>query len=152
MNTSGLCYRLLGEADLADVAVLEAQAFPTPWSADQYRRIMEQGRCSLFGAHAGTRLAGYIAVSLDLRTGEMEVYNIAVVTECRRQGTGTRLLTLALEAARKIGIERAILEVRASNAPATGLYTLLGFSQVGVRTGYYHDTGEDALVLARLLK
>ncbi len=39
------------------------------------------------------------------------------------------------------------LEVREHNAPAQALYKKLGFQQVGIRKGYYHDTGEDALLL-----
>ena len=40
-----------------------------------------------------------------------------------------------------------VLEVRESNAPAIQLYRRLGFDQVGLRRGYYSDTGEDALLM-----
>jgi ribosomal-protein-alanine N-acetyltransferase len=39
------------------------------------------------------------------------------------------------------------LEVRTGNAAAIALYTKLGFEQVGLRKGYYQDTGEAARLL-----
>ena len=64
-----------------------------------------------------------------------------------RHGIGTRLL-LALA---REGIERdataLTLEVRLSNKGAQEMYKRFGFTAVGVRKGYYADTGEDALVM-----
>ncbi|MDR2573604.1 MAG: GNAT family N-acetyltransferase [Desulfovibrio sp.] len=51
-----------------------------------------------------------------------------------------------LQVARKMGIERATLEVRADNYPAISLYQSRGFARVAVRPHYYSDTGEDALI------
>lgn len=151
MNTSTLTYRQLTDPDLDAVAALEKLAFPTPWTADQYRAVMRQGGCVLFGAVFEKGLAGYIAVGMQPAIGEMEVYNIAVAEEYRCRGIGKKLLRLSLEAASRNGAEQAILEVRTSNTPAIALYRSLGFSQAGVRAGYYHDTGEDALVFSRSL-
>ena len=39
------------------------------------------------------------------------------------------------------------LEVRAGNGPALALYRRFGMAPVGIRRGYYSDTGEDALIL-----
>lgn len=149
MSASVPAYRRLTEDDLAAVAALEAAAFPTPWTGEQYRAVMRHGGCVLFGAWLEASLAGYIAVAMQPGAGEMEVYNIAVSAELRRRGIGKKLLRLTLEAAARNGIARAILEVRASNSPAIALYRSLGFEQVGERKAYYHDTGEDALVLAQ---
>ena len=41
------------------------------------------------------------------------------------------------------------LEVRPSNAPAIALYERFGFRSAGTRRRYYHDTGEDALIMWR---
>ena len=151
MKTSDLVYRQLTEKDIAKVADLEAMCFSTPWTVEQYLAVLRQGRCVLFGALQGELLAGYIAVAVQPATGEMEVYNIAVNTSFRRCGIGKKLLRLSLEAAIRNRVDQACLEVRISNAPALALYRSMGFLQVGVRKGYYHDTGEDALVLARSL-
>ena len=47
-----------------------------------------------------------------------------------------------------MGIRRATLEVRRSNAPALRLYEGAGFRLMGVRPNYYSQPVEDALVLA----
>jgi len=66
----------------------------------------------------------------------------------RKRGLGKRLLAHALEEARRLGIERALLEVRPSNDAALALYASTGFAICGNRKKYYKDSGEDALVLA----
>lgn len=151
MSSTILEYRQLTEEDLAEVATLEAASFPTPWTENQYRAVMRQGGCALFGALKNKTLIGYIAVAVYKAAGEMEVYNIAVETAERKKGVGNRLLSLVVEAAGKIGIEQIALEVRVSNIPAIALYTSLGFEQAGVRRGYYHDTEEDALVFIKTI-
>ena len=44
-------------------------------------------------------------------------------------------------------MKRYTLEVRAGNEPAKKLYEGLGFSEAGIRKGYYEDNGEDALIM-----
>ncbi len=149
----------LGNDDIPEVAILEAASFPTPWSEEQYRLVLRQGACKLFGvrlqsgrAHSGPGgLIAYIAVAVHAAAEEMEVYNIAVAEKYRKKGLGKRLLRLALRAAAQNGVSRALLEVRESNAAAVALYASLGFQRVGVRRGYYPDTGEDAHVYACVL-
>ena len=41
------------------------------------------------------------------------------------------------------------LEVRPSNATAIALYERFGFRSAGTRRRYYHDTGEDAVIMWR---
>ncbi|MEG1610796.1 MAG: GNAT family N-acetyltransferase, partial [Bilophila sp.] len=77
---------------------------------------------------------------------ELEILNIAVRADRRNQKYGQRLLGLVLRIAKKMGIVKAVLEVRVTNTPALCLYGFFGFVQAGVRRGYYPDTGEDALV------
>ena len=151
MKTSDLIYRQLTEDDLTAVAALEAVCFSTPWTREQYLAILRRGRCALFGALRDNVLAGYIAIATHPDSAEMEVYNIAVAENFRCCGIGKKLLRLSLEAATRNGAEQAILEVRVSNEPALALYYSLGFAKVGLRKNYYHDTGEDALVLTRSL-
>ena len=71
---------------------------------------------------------------------------IAVRPSARRSGWARRLLAVCVEQWRRDGVVEAFLEVRASNAPAIGLYRSAGWIEVGRRRQYYPD-GEDALVM-----
>ena len=80
---------------------------------------------------------------------ELHVNNLAVDPPWRRRGVASALLTFVLEAAAAEGATRATLEVRRSNEPARRLYERFGFAFAGVRTAYYREPVEDALVLWR---
>ncbi len=58
-----------------------------------------------------------------------------------------------LEFARSLGVVDVFREVRPSNTAAIRLYQSLGFTQIGMRRGYYQAEGgrEDAVVLRRSL-
>ncbi|MFB2894464.1 ribosomal protein S18-alanine N-acetyltransferase [Aerosakkonemataceae cyanobacterium BLCC-F50] len=78
---------------------------------------------------------------------EAHITIVAVSPEYQHQGLGQAMLLALLSRARQRGLERATLEVKASNQPAISLYEKFGFKLAGRRRGYYQDTGEDALVL-----
>nr|WP_305888839.1 GNAT family N-acetyltransferase [Parvularcula maris] len=79
---------------------------------------------------------------------EAEILTIAAGR--RRQGTGSRLLTGAMAAAKASGAESLFLEVSVANKAALALYDRFGFERVGLRRRYYGN-GEDAAVLRRSL-
>ncbi len=126
-----------------------------PWSEEQCRAAFAQAAFAAFGLYGGVRLVAYISLyhagapagASYAPSGELEILNLAVEPDARRQGCGRRLLSLALQAGRKMGMQKAILEVREGNGAAIALYLGSGFVQVGRRRRYYADTGEDALVL-----
>ena len=78
---------------------------------------------------------------------EAHITLLAVHPQYHRQGLGQALLCYLLKRASDNGLERATLEVRASNSAAIALYQKFGFKTAGRRRGYYQDNGEDALVL-----
>ena len=77
------------------------------------------------------------------------VQTIAVTGAHQRAGIGTALLTALLEVADTSGAAHVDLEVRAGNDAAIQLYERHGFTQLGVRRGYYQPSGADALVMRR---
>ena len=90
-------------------------------------------------------IAGYAGLD---HAGEVsDVMTIAVVERARGTGLGRRLLEELVARARSAGAQRLLLEVRADNEPARGLYAARGFVELQTRRGYYPD-GVDALVLA----
>lgn len=126
------------------MAELEKICFTLPWSVEQCRGALAQAAFAAFGLWHGRILAAYI--SFYHAAGEMEILNLAVLPPWRRLGLGCRILALALQAARKMGMEKASLEVREGNAAAIALYRKAGFAECGRRLKYYPDTGEDALI------
>ena len=82
---------------------------------------------------------------------ELEIINLAVHPEARRQGLGWCLLDHALREEGKLGILSMFLEVRTSNTPAIKLYERAGFRLVGRRRNYYTSPVEDGLVYEKRL-
>jgi ribosomal-protein-alanine N-acetyltransferase len=85
--------------------------------------------------------------------GEAHVLNLCVDAKYRCRGIGSQLLAHLLEFAKGLSVMDVFLEVRPSNPSAIRLYQSHGFSQIGVRRGYYQATGgrEDAVVLRKVL-
>jgi ribosomal-protein-alanine N-acetyltransferase len=79
---------------------------------------------------------------------EAELHNLAVNPTYRRQGVARALLQEGIRKLREAGAHRVFLEVRASNLPAIGLYTSVGFILHSTRQSYYQNPVEDALVMA----
>lgn len=79
--------------------------------------------------------------------GEAHIINIAVREQYRRQGIGELLLISMIDLAIELGAQLVTLEVRASNTTAQSLYSKYGFTQVGVRRGYYTDNREDGVLM-----
>ncbi|MDR1856976.1 MAG: ribosomal protein S18-alanine N-acetyltransferase [Desulfovibrio sp.] len=143
-NTSPTLLRL--DASHAEaVADLEGRCFSLPWTSQQYRSALQRPSFAAFGAFIDGTLAGY--VSLFVSADEAEIVNVGVLPQFRGQGLARRLMSLTLDALRRTGRNRAVLDVREGNGPALGLYASLGFSEAGRRRGYYVDTGEDAIVM-----
>lgn len=80
---------------------------------------------------------------------QAHINNLAVRPELRGRGLGTQLLDSIVNEARHLGAASLTLEVRRSNIAARRLYAKSGFHEAGVRTNYYNQPVEDALVLLR---
>jgi ribosomal-protein-alanine N-acetyltransferase len=79
---------------------------------------------------------------------ELQIDNLAVAEQWRRQGIGGALLKSALSQSSGLGARAATLEVRSANATARAFYEKEGFTPVGLRKGYYADPPDDALLLS----
>jgi ribosomal-protein-alanine N-acetyltransferase len=141
------------QIDVAVVAELEPHNFPTPWSASTYRNELRNRHASYWVVRPGAAAAPEAAPPILAYGGlwffgeEAHITTIATHPEWRRRHLGEWLLIRLLGVAREGGANTVTLEVRVRNAPAIALYRKLGFEQVGVRKGYYQDTGEDARLL-----
>jgi len=141
--------RKMSVTDLQQVIRIEHTSFPTPWTLDLFVRELSLKFSHNFVLDLLGNVIGYI--NFWLVAGEMHIMSIAVQEDYREKRVGTMLLEKSLTYARRRGAEYAYLEVRKNNDAAIALYRGMEFEVVGVREGYYTDTGEDALVMARYL-
>jgi ribosomal-protein-alanine N-acetyltransferase len=80
---------------------------------------------------------------------ELRVMDLAVKPLARRQGVASELIRRMLTIGRERGAHRAMLEFRASNTAARGLYERFGFRQTSIRARYYGNPIEDAVLMER---
>ena len=144
MTPETLDIRRLSYADLPQVIAIERRAFPTPWSLAMFVLELSKPSGICLAALRDGRIVGYLICSR--YDTVWHVMNVAVDDRLRRQRIATTLLTHLFERADEPG-EQYTLEVRTSNAPAMRLYERFGFRSAGVRRRYYHDNGEDALIM-----
>jgi ribosomal-protein-alanine N-acetyltransferase len=179
--------RPMHKEDLAQVAEIDREAFPTQWPPPNYRQELQN------------QLARYIVVCDDTRTvtepevkpenglswlasrlkrwlnrnrslddassssdrqyiigfagiwvmaDEAHLTNIAVRQQYQHLGIGELLLISTIDLAKERKANIVTLEVRASNLVAQNLYRKYGFTQVGIRRGYYLDNREDGILMS----
>ncbi len=135
--------RRLSYSDLPGVLGIERRSFQTPWSLAMFVLELSKPSGICLAATRGQDLVGYLVCS---RYADVwHLMNVAVTPELRRQGIASRLMDrLFAEAGREA---RYTLEVRTSNHGAIAMYERLGFRPAGYRRAYYHDNGEDALIM-----
>jgi ribosomal-protein-alanine N-acetyltransferase len=147
MPSSPAIERLTADADLDDVAALEAASFSHPWSRDMLARELQNTNVSrIYAARDG--VGGLVAFcACWFLADEVHINTLAVRHSERRRGHATRLLRFVFREAVGEGMRRATLEVRRSNDAAVKLYRGLGFEIRGIRRNYYDNPVEDALLL-----
>src|SRR5207302_9766773 len=128
--------RRLSYSDLPQVIAIERRSFPTPWSLAMFVLELSKPSGICLAAVRSGKLVGYMICSR--YDAVWHIMNVAVDTDVRRQGIGTRLLSELFSRADKPGAQYT-LEVRVSNTEAMALYERFGFRSAGIRPGYYHD-------------
>jgi ribosomal-protein-alanine N-acetyltransferase len=131
---------------IPSVLRIEARVYPRPWSAGLFLSELAQkgSRTYIVARHRG-RVVGY--AGLMLLGDEGHITNIAVDPDFHRRAVGTRMLLTLMDSARERGSRAVTLEVRRGNLGAQTMYKMFGFQTVGVRRGYYVETGEDAYIM-----
>ncbi len=140
-------------ADLPAVLRLEEELFaPDTWTAAMYRDELARSdtRHYLVAVDAADGdtddVVGY--GGLIAYDDEAHIATLGVAAARQGEGLGALLLdALLAEADRRSPV--VLLEVRAGNEVAQGLYRRRGFAEVGRRRGYYQPSGADAVVMRR---
>jgi ribosomal-protein-alanine N-acetyltransferase len=98
-------------------------------------------------AENGTGVIGY--GGLIAYDDEAHIATLGVARDRQGEGLGAVLLDALLAEADRRGIPEVLLEVRADNEVAQGLYRRRGFVEIGRRRRYYQPSGTDAVVMKR---
>ena len=145
--TATLALRTMDYGDVDQVMRIEQCIYPYPWTAGNFIDSLDSGYVCMVAELDGP-LVGYAVLmpSVD----EAHLLTIGIATEHQRKGLGEEVLGRMMAMAHESGINRIILEVRPTNAPALALYRKCGFQQIGLRRGYYpadNNGREDAIVM-----
>jgi len=137
--------------DVELVSAIDREVFgATAWSAESFwsELARPQSRWYTVAERADSgQLAGY--AGLLVSDHEADVQTVAVAPSGQGTGLGRMLLDALVEAALARGATSMILEVRADNDRAIGLYRRSGFEQIAVRRRYYQPGDIDALIMRR---
>lgn len=131
------------DRDVPGVAEVDADCFPTHWDVQSYRNELENRAARYMVARYDDFVVGF--GGMWLVGDEAHITMLGVRRQYRRRGIGAKLLASLLLEARRLGVQRATLEVRESNAAAIALYESFGFEVKGVRPNYYET--EDAKIM-----
>jgi ribosomal-protein-alanine acetyltransferase len=143
--------RPMAAADLTRVMEIaaslpEAPQWPQAAYLDALNHESTPRRIALVAA--GPRpenVQGFTVASLLPPQAELE--SIAVAAGNQRRGLGRMLFEALVNHLLSAGVLEIILEVRASNRAALAFYRSAGFGQTGLRTAYYADSIEDAVLM-----
>jgi ribosomal-protein-alanine N-acetyltransferase len=147
-----LAFESAASSHLEQILNIEQEAFSAPWTRAMFKAEIKGNPFSrLFVAvpidnQGETKeIIGYLCYWIVFE--ELRLLNLAVKPSWRRQGVARRFVQYALHDAQLQGVERGLLEVRASNRVAQTLYGHLGFREYGIRRGYYVNPDEDAILM-----
>lgn len=131
---------------LRQVMRIEALVYPRPWSSALFMQEMARRTDRVYlVARIDADVVGYGGL---MTSGlEAHITTIAVDPDHQRKHIGMRLMLALMDAAIERGGKTVTLEVRKSNHGAQAMYQRFGFQPVGIRRGYYVETGEDAIVM-----
>jgi [ribosomal protein S18]-alanine N-acetyltransferase len=132
---------------IEDIAAIEKLCFSRPWSYEALAEELSNPLAVFFVIEQDGKTVAYAGMHHILDEGY--ITNIAVHPDSRRQGLATALVRALDEYADKNDLARLTLEVRASNSAAIAIYRHAGFDEEGVRTGFYEDPIEDALIMSK---
>jgi ribosomal-protein-alanine N-acetyltransferase len=144
--------RPMRTADIRAVLRLERQLFgDEAWSRAMLTgELAQQPRSRHYlVADDGGVVAGYAGLLAAGTQGD--VLTLAVAADRWGQGTGSALLAALLAEAARRSCREVFLEVRTDNGRAQRLYRRYGFTQIGIRHGYYQPSGTDAVVMRKEL-
>ncbi len=133
--------------DIDAVMAAETGAYSHPWSRGNFIDSLSAGYLAEVVTGDGVGLVAYFVAMSGV--DELHLLNITVAAPWQGQGHGSALLRAVQGHAAALGLGTLWLEVRQSNLRARALYRRRGYTEVGLRKGYYPAATqrEDAVVM-----
>ncbi|MDH5815953.1 MAG: ribosomal protein S18-alanine N-acetyltransferase [Candidatus Nezhaarchaeota archaeon] len=136
-------------SDFPQIVDVELSSFERPYPPRLLSLLLHLHRDTFYVALANKEVVGYV-VGAKRSDKCGHVISIAVRSEWRRRGIGSKLMITLLNTFKKKGLKRAFLEVAVSNEGAIVFYKRLGFEVVSLLRNYY-PWGEDAYLMVKEL-
>ena len=119
---------------------IEFDSFEIPWTYDDFFRELSSRNCLAMVAEIAGQVAGYVVYRLHRRY--IEIINLAVAPECRRDGVGRAMLDKLRAKLLKRRRNKLVAIVREKNVAGQMFFKACGFEATAIERGYY--AGEDA--------
>jgi|SRR5580700_4807056 ribosomal-protein-alanine N-acetyltransferase len=145
-HPSRFSVRPMATSDIAAVTRIERTSFSTIWPSDAfYNELSTNKLAHYFVGSIDERVVAYGGIWVILE--DSHVTTLAVDPAHRGRRFGEVLLLALIDEAIERGAAWMTLEVRESNTVAQRLYRKYGFTTVTMRSGYYSDDNESALIM-----
>ena len=132
--------------DLQAIAALERVTYVhEPWSPESFWGELAAGHSYFVDEESGS-MVGYAGLAVIQDEGYIQT--VAVDPAHRGSGRGSLLVDRLLAAAKARGARTVGLEVASRNDSARRIYLTRGFTEVGLRRGYYVSEGDDAVLMS----
>jgi len=145
--------RKMKRGDLDQVLLIEEASFSSSWSRKMFEEELDAENSKYYvlnDTNNKNRVIGYCGIKMILDEGH--VMTIAVKENERGKGKGAELARKLIDIATKFSIATLFLEVRQTNYTAINLYEKMKFEKITLRSKYYQDNNEDAIIMALKLR
>ena len=117
------------------------------WNINIFTEELTNPHSYTYVAETAKKLIGFLTIWLINQ--EIEIQNIAILSEYHRQGIGSLLISRLNDLIKKHNIFTIYLEVREKNVAAISFYQKMGFSKYNLRKNYYQD--DHAVLMKKII-
>lgn len=143
--------RALEESDVERVIAIADSLGLSPWSRADYIAELKRTDAYMSVASIDEEITGFLVARRvpgpAPDSWEAELYNIGVSRNFQFSGIGKLLMDGLINRCRRGGVQEIWLEVRRKNHSAIRFYQGFGFEESGLRTNFYRDPTDDALLM-----
>jgi ribosomal-protein-alanine acetyltransferase len=132
---TSISFNKLTLVEIPLVLSIEEQNSDYPWSQLQFTTSIENNDNLCYCLSLNGKTVGYLIAMLAVDI--VDILNIGIDPDYKRQGHGTALLNHLIKELKKRSIREILLEVRAANKSAIQFYKRQGFKEISVRKNYY---------------